>query len=69
MPESSQNEGRAQERDRDIHMIEIKVKPEQCTSMEEIEKVINSKLRGERVKEFLCTPGDEVVIRLQSEGN
>jgi hypothetical protein len=66
MPESSQNEGQVQSRDKDIHMIEIKV--DHSTSMESIEEEISAKLRGEEVKEMLCTPGDEVVIRLLSEG-
>jgi hypothetical protein len=66
MSEPIKNMGPAQNRDKDIRMIEIEV--EKNTSLEEIEEEINEKLRSRHVKEFLCNPGDEVVIYLRSEG-
>lgn len=52
---------------KDIHLIEIKFKP--CPPLEKIEEEIRGKLSSQHVKDLLCTPGDEVVIRLRSEGN
>jgi hypothetical protein len=53
--------------DKDIRQIEIELK--RPHSLAQIEEEIRKKLHAQRVEDLLCTPGDEMVIRMRSEGN